>query len=1141
MLLFCLHSHAYTEYWFQAETHATPTGAGKVYSSQKDVNIDTIPATGFKEETSYLWSVKNRGEAATSSIHLYAKPSAGYAFKNWTYNGTEISKISHCAPSLRSAKQDREDPQIEHFYANFVPKGSVAVYSSNEGAGNVYIDEFENDIGDEVTLTAISNIFIGEFKGWVIGERDFENVDLNDLDFVSREEVFTFTITEENKGDYYAVFDSRDVKQKGMYCMVRNRGTHNCVGLKGTKELTLAEEQRYYKNSIELIPYNKSHHLPATVINIRGDYNGVGGLTGAEYISQGFSSKNIKGTETSQAPRLIKVEQYTTETYLTYAEGSDYTDYWVDFHADSIKSREELIGEVYHPWTGNDSEISNYHQWEFLPLTEEFMDEYYFGASPSAKTKKDGKYYTTMYTAFPYKCMDGVKAYIADKFAGQGRIHIKEIESGIVPAYTAVLLECNGLDAKENRLIPVLEDVAPLEDTNLLKGEIWLNDESGNPDNYRTRFDSETMRVLSDDLAAFVNKNNKDIANGDTLLTYIANNTCYLDLSTESSPSSNYTWTTDEPGGEDDPTTTLIDGIYYIIHDDDNTAEVTSHPNSYIDNISIPSTITYNGKSYSVTSIEGAAFYNCSSLTSITIPSSVTNIGDKAFEGCTSLTSVYVNNPTPISINSSTFPDRFNETLYVPGGSKEAYLSATYWKDFKDIIEKYQTTDIDNLSNAIYIPQSTAKQGDTVTLSVRMKNKTITVRGYQFDLYLPDGISFAKDNDGYYQAALSTNRTTERKMNYFDCSMQSDGALRVLCSSTNGATFDDTDGEVCTIMVNVDKTAPAQEYALQVKNAVLTNPEAIRFPLENTVSILAVSESPGSQNKKGDVNEDGSIDISDVLLLVDMILGKERVTPQRLANGDVNEDGTIDISDVLMVVDIILGKVTLETFVVNGVQFRMVKVAGGTFQMGATAEQGNDYKSNELPVHQVTLSDYYIGETEVTQGLWKAVMGSNPSYFSGSDNLPVEMVSWDDCQEFITRLNQLTGQKFRLPTEAEWEYAARGGNASKGFKYTGSNDVDDVAWYNDNSSDKTHVMGTKRPNELGLYDMSGNVCEWCEDRWGSYSSNSQVNPTGPSSGSFRVVRGGSWFHYEGLCRVSARLDLYHHSERYSSLGFRLAQ
>ena len=207
---------------------------------------------------------------------------------------------------------------------------------------------------------------------------------------------------------------------------------------------------------------------------------------------------------------------------------------------------------------------------------------------------------------------------------------------------------------------------------------------------------------------------------------------------------------------------------------------------------------------------------------------------------------------------------------------------------------------------------------------------------------------------------------------------------------------------------------------------------------------------------------------------------------------------------------------------VNGVAFNMVKVSGGTFQMGATSEQGSDAESNEKPVHQVTLSDYYIGETEVTQELWQAVMGSNPSYFTGSGLLPVEAVSWDDCQTFITKLNALTGMQFRLPTEAEWEFAARGGNSSQGYKYSGSNNIDDVAWYESNSNYKTHEVGTKAPNELGLYDMSGNVFEWCQDWYDDYSSSAQTNPTGPTSSNLRVIRGGYWSSSAGDCRVSNR-------------------
>ena len=211
------------------------------------------------------------------------------------------------------------------------------------------------------------------------------------------------------------------------------------------------------------------------------------------------------------------------------------------------------------------------------------------------------------------------------------------------------------------------------------------------------------------------------------------------------------------------------------------------------------------------------------------------------------------------------------------------------------------------------------------------------------------------------------------------------------------------------------------------------------------------------------------------------------------------------------------------TFTVNGVQFTMVEVGGGTFTMGATSEQGSDAWDEEKPAHQVTLSDYYIGQTEVTQALWEAVMGSNPSDSKG-DNLPVERVSWDDCQVFIQKLNQLTGKQFRLPTEAEWEYAARGGRKSRGYKYAGGNNIDSVAWCDGNSGNETHPVATKQANELGIYDMSGNVLEWCSDWCGDYTSSSQSDPQGSSSGSFRVIRGGCYYNFARNCRVSYRIS-----------------
>ena len=229
----------------------------------------------------------------------------------------------------------------------------------------------------------------------------------------------------------------------------------------------------------------------------------------------------------------------------------------------------------------------------------------------------------------------------------------------------------------------------------------------------------------------------------------------------------------------------------------------------------------------------------------------------------------------------------------------------------------------------------------------------------------------------------------------------------------------------------------------------------------------------------------------------------------------------------------------LQSFQVNGVSFNMIKVIGGKFTMGATDEQGGNIK-DQLPAHRVILSDYYIGETPVTQELWNEVMDDNPSCYKGPKK-PVEMVSWNDCQEFVAKLNKLTGGKFRLPTEAEWEFAARGGVDSKGFKYAGSDCLNEVAWYAKNSDDMTHEVKTKTPNELGLYDMNGNVWEWCSDYYSPsyYSVSPKINPQGPITGSSRVNRGGSWFTDISRYRISVR-DGNPEQGRYAALGLRLA-
>lgn len=291
----------------------------------------------------------------------------------------------------------------------------------------------------------------------------------------------------------------------------------------------------------------------------------------------------------------------------------------------------------------------------------------------------------------------------------------------------------------------------------------------------------------------------------------------------------------------------------------------------------------------------------------------------------------------------------------------------------------------------------------------------------------------------------------------------------------------------------------------------------------------------------GDVNNDETVNVTDVVSLVNHILGNG--TLDNATYGDINGDGEVNVSDIVALTNYILGQYehTLPDIEVtaNGVTFTMKGVASGTFMMGADSSTDPNAFSNEAPIHQVTVGDYYIAETEVTQELWKAVMGSNPSSFTENDSLPVETVTWDDCQTFVATLSSLTGRSFRLPTEAEWEFAARGGNKSNGFYYSGSNSIQEVCWFGNNSGSTTHKVAEKLPNELGLYDMSGNVYEWCSDWYARYTADEAVNPTGPETGERRVRRGGSFDGWNIYCRSTRRLYAFPtHKDDY--LGLRLA-
>ncbi len=228
-----------------------------------------------------------------------------------------------------------------------------------------------------------------------------------------------------------------------------------------------------------------------------------------------------------------------------------------------------------------------------------------------------------------------------------------------------------------------------------------------------------------------------------------------------------------------------------------------------------------------------------------------------------------------------------------------------------------------------------------------------------------------------------------------------------------------------------------------------------------------------------------------------------------------------------------------------GLKIEMVYVQGGSFYMGCGIDQGRTCEDDEEPPHHVTLGDFFIARYEVTQKQWFLMMENNPSNFAGCDSCPVENVSWNDVQLFLEKLNSMTGKKYCLPSEAQWEYAARGGNRSRGFRYSGSDNINEVAWYlegkgNKNlKTSKTHIIGKKNPNELGLYDMSGNVWEWCGDGYAKYTNIRQIDPKGSVLSAYKIFRGGSWNNSANHCRVFYRHYLIPDS-RYYNLGLRLA-
>lgn len=443
----------------------------------------------------------------------------------------------------------------------------------------------------------------------------------------------------------------------------------------------------------------------------------------------------------------------------------------------------------------------------------------------------------------------------------------------------------------------------------------------------------------------------------------------------------------------------------------------------------------------------------------------------------------------------------------------------------------------------------------TARVLINGEPKTIQSDGTLKEYLLNGKYTYSVEAEGYSPQTGSFVMTSERKE--LAITLKSAKALLIVKTTTPGA----------RIYINEEDRGENQwqgelmpaTYLIEVRKdgfRSVTQSVTLAKQEKREVVLPALMPLSGSLNVNFDpldanVYLDGKLVGKSPNIFSEILVGKHSIK--------ITKDGFADYEGEVLVLDnqqtSVVGRLQKEqpaaeevpdnkslTFLVQGVKFTLVKVQGGTFTMGATSEQGNDAESDERPAQQVTLSDYYIGQTEVTQALWEAVMGSNPSLDEG-DDLPVEGVSWEECQTFIKKLNsmlsnELGGKRFALPTEAQWEFAARGGMESKGYKYAGSNQLSVLAWSESNSNRSTHPVAQKQPNELGLYDMSGNVYEWCSDWYGDYSIAEKMNPKGPNRGSYRVIRGGAWCHNAGCCRVSYRAN-YLPTNKGNGIGLRL--
>lgn len=480
------------------------------------------------------------------------------------------------------------------------------------------------------------------------------------------------------------------------------------------------------------------------------------------------------------------------------------------------------------------------------------------------------------------------------------------------------------------------------------------------------------------------------------------------------------------------------------------------------------------------------------------VGSEITELG--GFQMNPASVSSYAKVPPACSDNTFT---AYDAELHVPSASSIAYFTASGWKNF------YITNDLTE-----YVTMSQTETESIVGDMLQLKATTIPANKAEEVVWSTSNPAVATvDSVGRVTvhakgecrifASLASDLTV-----YASCHMSAKSIGSGIKLDKTNATI--SPNEILTLIPTYD-SADVPDITATTSDASVALARVVTINGTKHVQVLGVNYGIATITV---ASVDGNVPPA-----VCQITVRDAVS-----GGDINGDGKVDVEDVNEIINSILfpsNYSRIQTYVVNGVTFDMVRVAGGTFNMGGTDEQGSDATNLEKPVHKVTLSNYSIGVTEVTQELWNAVMGNDPSEYNDNLQCPVECVSYDDCLEFIERLNEITKMSFRMPTEAEWEYAARGGNQSEKHKYSGDDEVLNVAWCSTNS-ERTHTVAQKNANELGLYDMSGNVWEWCSDWYGAYSAESQTNPKGPETGTFRVCRGGGWHSSVGNCRTSSR-------------------